>query len=417
MVSFGDVRRWQAEPLDAAERELKGRSDTLLGLADELARSGAPLGFFGGWTGRAAEAAGVRLDQVRDRMEHTIAAVNAARTALITAADGVTMLRHLVTEAEGLAQAHAFHLDDQGQVVDQGPPPAPPDQMDAVAAERARIRAELLDRVREITAEAEDIDNELADVLGKVLHGGINDGGATTLAAAAQAGAAQGSLHDQLLAKYQVSVDPDGMVDYPNGAMGWLAEQFGLEPQNVTASEARHLDDIGVAGVADAYGIYKTALHDAESVFGENGKQGLTDGHADAFRHAYWNAMLANRFGQDWTSGYTTAHERVDSNAATAEAMDLHNNEVGRRIAAEHPDAGPDELKRYVREAVERGEMVVVNTEGRLVPSDEVDIGETGRATDPPGEGGPDPQAHDRGHSSGGYNYGRDGDNYGTYDS
>lgn len=47
--------------------------------------------------------------------------------------------------------------------------------------------------------------------------------------------------------------------------------------------------------------------------------------------------MLANRFGQDWTEQYTTAHERVGTNAATAEAVDLHNNEVGRRIAAEHP--------------------------------------------------------------------------------
>jgi hypothetical protein len=414
MVGFGEIRQWRAEPLDSAERGLKDRSDSLVGLADELTVAGQPIGIFGGWTGQAADAAGTRLGQLRDRMEHTIAAVNAVRTALITAADGVTAVRHLVTETDNLAQAQAFRIDDQGQITDLGGPPVPPDQAAAVAAERARTRAELADRVREIVARAEEVDNEFADVLGRVLHGGVDDGGATTLAAAAQAGAAQGSLHDRLLAQYQVSIDPDGMTTYPSGVTGWLAERFGLEPQEVTASEARHLDDIGLAGAADAYGIYRTALHDAEQVFDG---QGLTDGHSDAFRHAYWNAMLANRFGQDWTTGYTTAHERVDSNAATAEAMDLHNNEVGRRIAAEHPDAGPDELKRYVQEAVERGDLVVVNSEGRLVPSNEVDLGATGRATDPPGQGGPDPEAHDEGHSSGGYNYGRDGDNYGTYDS
>jgi len=215
-----------------------------------------------------------------------------------------------------------------------------------------------------------------------------------------EAGAGQGSLHDYLLAKYQVSVDPDGMVMYPSGVTGWLAEQLGIQPLEMTASEARHLEDRGLLGAADAYGIYKTAIHDAENVF--DGK-GLTDGHSDAFRYAYWNAMLSHRFGEEWTASYTTAHERKpegpDSHA-TAEAMDLHNNEVGRRIAAENPDANPGELSQLVSRAVENGEMVVVNAEGRFVRSNEVGLGETGRATDTAGQGGVDPPVDDTGHRS-----------------
>lgn len=36
--------------------------------------------------------------------------------------------------------------------------------------------------------------------------------------------------------------------------------------------------------------------------------------------------------------------------------MDLYNNELGRRIATENPEASPEELARLVYEAVEDGE-------------------------------------------------------------
>ncbi|GAB3487869.1 DUF6973 domain-containing protein [Amycolatopsis cihanbeyliensis] len=412
MVTYGDVRQWWPGPVDTAEQDLKGHSDQFLGFTDELAEAATPSG----WAGRSAEAASGRLKRLTDRVEHLLAGVNAARTALITAADATTVLRQEISETEGLAEAHRMTVSNDGGVLDPGPPPeTTPEQLEPVKEERGRVRAEILDRVRLILQRAEEIDNALADVLGRVRRDEIGDGGATSLAAAAQAGAEQGSLHDRLVARYQVSVDPDGMTTYPKGALGWMAEQLGMEPQKVTTSEASHLDDIGLAGAADAYGIYKTALHDAQNVLDGDNKNSITDGHADAFRHAYWNAMLANRFGQEWTEGYTTAHERKPDNPATSEAMDLHNNEVGRRIAAAHPDAGPDELKQHIEKAVREGDMVVVGQEGRLVPSDRVEVGATGRATDPPAPGGRDPEPRDEGHSSGGYNYGRDGENYGTY--
>ncbi|MGH4016921.1 MAG: DUF6973 domain-containing protein [Pseudonocardiaceae bacterium] len=57
--------------------------------------------------------------------------------------------------------------------------------------------------------------------------------------------------------------------------------------------------------------------------------------------------------------------------------MDLHNNEVGRRIALENPDAGEEELRELVGQAVRDGEMVVVGTDERLDHSDQVDLGDT----------------------------------------
>lgn len=52
---------------------------------------------------------------------------------------------------------------------------------------------------------------------------------------------------------------------------------------------------------------------------------------ADAFRHAFWNILLAKRINLWWALAYTTAHESCGPEGLV-KAMDLHNNDVGRRI-------------------------------------------------------------------------------------
>lgn len=106
------------------------------------------------------------------------------------------------------------------------------------------------------------------------------------------------------------------------------------------------------------------------------------DGHNDAFRHAYWNARLASDFGAEWTQQFTTAHEGVNPGSSTREAMDLYNNEVGRRIAAEHPDASPAELADHVRAALDTGELVVIDRSGHLAWSNTVANGDHGITMD-----------------------------------
>ncbi|MBP2474192.1 hypothetical protein JOF53_003064 [Crossiella equi] len=124
--------------------------------------------------------------------------------------------------------------------------------------------------------------------------------------------------------------------------------------------------------------------------------------------------MLANRFGQRFAEDFTTAHERKPTDKPAEEAMDLHNNEVGRRIARQYPDAGPEELARRVEAAVRGGEMVVVDRQGRLAYSDQVVAGETaGDLPEQADDGGPVPR-QPGGHLGGGYNIGGGGENYGT---
>jgi hypothetical protein len=193
MVTYGDVRRWRPGPINDAVGQVNTCCQKLIGLADELAAAGAPAS----WTGGGADAATGKRNQLTDRLEQAVAGIAAARRGLGEAADAVTGLQHAVLEADGLAKAHGFEIIDAGGVADPGPPPdTPPDQVEAVKAERQKINAELVDRVRQILDRAEVVDNELADLLGKAERGEFGNGGATTLAAAADAGAGQGGLAD-----------------------------------------------------------------------------------------------------------------------------------------------------------------------------------------------------------------------------
>ena len=70
----------------------------------------------------------------------------------------------------------------------------------------------------------------------------------------------------------------------------------------------------------------------------------FVDGKADAFRHAYWNALMARRTTPAFAELFATAHETGSANAPAASAMDLHNNALGRQVAAQLASASEDEL-------------------------------------------------------------------------
>jgi hypothetical protein len=216
-------------------------------------------------------------------------------------------------------------------------------------------------------------------VLRRVLSGQINDAGATTLAAAAEAGEdriADEQRHRDLLAKYQVRTD--GTTMWPTGLAGWIAGMRDIPQERLTLAEVKMLDDLqarkGLFGLKEFGDIRQDALHVSQGVF--EGK-GITDGHADAFRHAYWNALMTQRYGEQWAGEFATAHERNPASHHIPVAMDLHNNQVGREIARTNPDATPEQLAALVEQAVKDGRMVVIDQNATLVPSNEVNPGET----------------------------------------
>lgn len=56
----------------------------------------------------------------------------------------------------------------------------------------------------------------------------------------------------------------------------------------------------------------------------------LHNGKGDAFKHAYWSALMAFYHSELWAKALGNAHEMRPNNPKIEKRMDLHNNAVGR---------------------------------------------------------------------------------------
>jgi hypothetical protein len=97
---------------------------------------------------------------------------------------------------------------------------------------------------------------------------------------------------------------------------------------------------------------------------------------------------MSKAFGPVFAQSYGTAHEGGPNSPRVSEAMDLYNNEVGRTIAEDHPNASEQQLAVLVRDALRRGKLVVVDQNGRLAWSDRVKWAEHGITPSAPGNAG-----------------------------
>lgn len=197
---------------------------------------------------------------------------------------------------------------------------------------------------------------------------------------------------DEILERYQVGEDPGGTheIDFP----AWVDKLAGSEvaTQELTATEIRMLLT-NPAKIKDVMDIREQASAEAVERFPPPDGVREIDNQTDAFRHAYANALMTQKFGEEWTGKFTTAHEGRDSNYASSEAMDLYNNEIGRQIAVEHPNASPEELADLVQQAVNDGQTVVIRPDGQgLEWSNSIPSAQTGDSSrSAPVEGTPLP--------------------------
>jgi hypothetical protein len=202
------------------------------------------------------------------------------------------------------------------------------------------------------------------------------------------AGNLWGALADTLgLKDTDVAGIPMGRLDAKT-----LNQLFTIE--RIPVEEAALLDQMGPQELFEMRDLRNMAFDEANRHYPWEGQvdpgYGKNDGHNDAFRHTYWNALMTAHFGEDFATAYATAHEAAPGNPGAREAMDLFNNELGRRIAKAHPDASDAELAEYVRQAVTHGESLVLDAEGNLAWSDTVALHRHGLAENlglPPLEG------------------------------
>ncbi len=191
---------------------------------------------------------------------------------------------------------------------------------------------------------------------------------------------------------YQVAEDT--MIDYHPRVFGAVDIPF-TSAVRVTRAEGALIDqltfDRGLVGLQQFSDIKDRALGEAADRFPNNpvpanipadmaGPWQGNDGHRDAFRHAYWNALMTQQYGENWTRAFATAHEGGPGNTANREAMDLYNNEVGRSIGAANRNATPEQLADLVEQSLNQGKLVVIDRTGNLEWSDRVVRGQHGLA-------------------------------------
>ena len=107
-------------------------------------------------------------------------------------------------------------------------------------------------------------------------------------------------------------------------------------------------------------------------------------GKIDAFRHAYWMAILTKELGPARARWLGKAHEkknkkdfekgRLEDGAVpdkVSKEMDLFNNEVGIEIGEEYENASNEQLKQIILEKLEEGEMLIIKKDRRKNSLDE----------------------------------------------
>jgi hypothetical protein len=128
---------------------------------------------------------------------------------------------------------------------------------------------------------------------------------------------------------------PPGTSLFDPGA-GALAESPGgtKTPYDKLNAEQKRFVRKNPAAALRADKLAQIARNEAAKRYPKQADQ--KDGPGDAFRHAYWNALMTREMGR------TTAKEIADANEAwdwnppgdPAREMDMYNNAVGRDIGA-----------------------------------------------------------------------------------
>ena len=204
-------------------------------------------------------------------------------------------------------------------------------------------------------------------------------------------------IHDPAIGRFW-QIDPLADVFVYNSSYAFQENKLGLGTelegkeirvhdwlvQEATSAIAQELDKkmdaVGMkkteksVASKNLYKMYKLQKSDNKGKaerFAENSELGgLHNGPGDAFRHALFNALNTQTVGDQFTKELGDAHEEDRPNQpANEKQMDLNNNEVGRDVAKNNPDASILELGTMLLDKLESGEMLVLDSNGNVTKS------------------------------------------------
>lgn len=297
-----------------------------------------------GWQGIAADAALARAEIDLARQTALRDRLMLAQQVLQTGGSHLTQVRSAILQVVTSLRAQGWQVSDDGVAT---PPPTLPDPLKDTAPAWTAI-------IQKLLTIFDGVDSQTAAAMPDF----------TTLSTDIKQSPEIDDRLAEILKDYQIGEDPGGTheIDFP----AWVDKIAGKEipNQELTATEIRMLLT-SPTKVKDVFDIKERASAEAVKRFPPPDGVREIDNQTDAFRHAYANALMTQKFGEEWTRKFATAHEGRDNNYASSEAMDLYNNEVGRQIAVDNPNASPEELADLVQQAVNDGDTVVIRPDGQ----------------------------------------------------
>lgn len=151
----------------------------------------------------------------------------------------------------------------------------------------------------------------------------------------------------------------DGLTPVIFGIADW--DEVPYVEDLLNSEERRLLSEDPVAGAR----VLLAARAARDAAFELYAPASLHNGNGDAFRHAYWNALMKRSVGLSWANRWSNAHEEIPGNPVLEKAMDQFNNEQGRGVEA----ASDDEARQKVQTLTRGGGLRRIEN-GLLVPTD-----------------------------------------------
>lgn len=157
------------------------------------------------------------------------------------------------------------------------------------------------------------------------------------------------------------------MGGWPTQVPNWVpgAEDLKKKYNKLNPSEQKQVDNDPLAA-NKANELADKAMQVTKNKFPNAADR--HNGPGDAFRHCYWNALMAREIGERAAEAIATAHED-GGGPANERLMDLHNNSVGRLIGSKHPNENDYRLTDLCMEAVDTGQTMILDKNGKLIPS------------------------------------------------
>ncbi|WP_415976020.1 alpha/beta hydrolase [Rhodococcus sp. 077-4] len=189
MVDIGGINDWDAAGLERLSGSLASRTNTLIDLGDRLDR----MKLIDGWVGETSEEARRAFDAVVDHLTNSAAQVGAVKRLTDDTEEAVIALKRALADLSSLAFENDFAVLDDNTLWDRWAFERPPSQTDAQAADRQRMKTELLERIAEIVRRGTEIADNAARVMTAAAQNAITDRGSTDVREAAGIGGDEGA--------------------------------------------------------------------------------------------------------------------------------------------------------------------------------------------------------------------------------